>query len=196
MSQTMLNIIENSKNRISKTFFRIVRVDDSSYVIKEYSGPVKSINTMMYNGWNRHSYLKQYINEDYPIFNINDFKSTDGFTIEKKSDDDLLRLELMEFIEYYNLNQNLFLKVKELKKFALRFCDVSFASFETFSNYQETIIAKLNQLNVPAIDKVKYQSMLVSLVNDVYLELDKLNIEKSRLFFDNKFKYFFSLIKD
>ena len=105
----MLNIIENSKNRISKTFFRIVRVDDSSYVIKEYSGPVKSINTMMYNGWNRHSYLKQYINEDYPIFNINDFKSTDGFTIEKKSADDLLRLELMEFIEYYNLNQNLFL---------------------------------------------------------------------------------------
>lgn len=196
MSQTMLDIIENSKKRISKTFFRIVKIDDSSYIIKEYSGPVKSIKTMMYNGWNRHSYLKQYINEDYPIFNINDFKSTNGFTIEKKSDDDLLCLELMEFIEYYNLNKNLFLKVKELKKFTLRFCDVSFSSFDSFSNYQETIITKLNQLNVSITDKVKYQSMLVSLVNDVYLELDKLNIEKSRLFFDNKFKYFFSLIKD
>lgn len=196
MSQTLLNIIENSKKKIAKTFFRIIQIDDSSYTIKEYSGPVKSVQTMMYNGWNRHTYLEKYITEDYPIFNINDFKSIDGYTIEKKSTEDLLRLELMEFIEYYNLNQNLFLKMKEFKKFAIQFCESPFSAFDSFSSYKDTINSNILKLNIPSGDKIKYQSMLISIINDIYLELDKLNIEKSRLFFDNKFKYFFSLIKD
>jgi hypothetical protein len=195
MKHDLFEIMEVSKKRISKTFFRIVK-SDNSYVLREYVGPTKSIQTMMCEGWNRHTYLTKYINEDYPVFNLNDFKSNDGFTIEKKTNEDFLKGELLEIIEYYNLNQNLFNYVKEFKKIANNLSGNTFLKFERFSDYYDSILKQISILNVPNADKVKYQSTLTSIINKIYLELDKLNIEKSRLVFENKFKYFLSLIKE
>lgn len=195
MSEALINIIEASKKHLSKTFFRIVKVDDS-YIIKEYKGVIKSVQTMMYEGWNRHQYLANFINEDYPVFKLSDFKSTNGFTIEKKSENELLKAELMEFIEYFNLNQNLYLKMKELKQFIVNFLSISFTQYEKFSDLNKSIETSISSLTISSNEKIKFQFSYVSLVNDIYLELDKLNIEKSRLFFENKFKYFLSIIKD
>lgn len=195
MKHDLFEIIELSKKKLSKTFFRIVKSDDS-YVIKEYVGPTKSVQTMMFNGWNRHSYLIKYINEEYPIFKLSDFKSNDGIRIEKKTNEDVLKNELMEIIEYYNLNQKLFSNVKDFKRIVSNFVTVNFLSYDNFSSYYEAVLKYISLLNISSADKLKYQSSLISLVNDIYLELDKLNIEKSRLVFENKFKYFLSLIKE
>lgn len=195
MSDTVSNAIKISKDKLSKTFFRIVKNGDS-YSIIEYSGLMKSSKTMMFNGWNRHEYLKKYITEDYPIFNVNDFVSFDGIVIEKKTKEELLKSEIIKFIEYYKLNQNLFIKMKEFKTFVLSFCNENFLVFNKFSNYKEAIDNKICQLNIPATEKIKYQSTLIYLINDIYLELDKLKIERSRLFFEDNFKFFLTLIKD
>ena len=93
MKKDISEIINNSKSKLQKTFFRIVSLNNN-YVIKEYYGPTKSVTTMMKEGWNRHAYLVNYINEAYPHFNIADFKSTDGIKIEKTSATDKFKTAL------------------------------------------------------------------------------------------------------
>ena len=78
MKRTLQDMIQLTKKKIESTFFKIVKTGDKNnpFIIKEYFGPLKSVKTMMNEGWNRHSYLVDYIDEEYPVFKLSDFKTT------------------------------------------------------------------------------------------------------------------------
>lgn len=196
MKKSLNDIIESSKQRLQKSFFRIIKIDDSpTYTIKEYFGPMKSLTKMMKSGWNRHTYLKEFISEDYPIFNILDFKSTDGITIEKKNEIDLIKEELTEYIEYFKINQKLYDNVKGLKEFLYQFGLTNFGKYKVFSELQNDFLIVLSNTVPNLVDKQKFNSIFINYLNEIYLNLELVNIESSRLFFENKFKYLLSLIK-
>lgn len=194
MKKDISEIINNSKRKLQKTFFRIVSLNNN-YVIKEYYGPIKSVTTMMKEGWNRHAYLTNYINEAYPHFNIADFKSTDGIKIEKISDTDKLKNELNEFIEYYKMSPKLYENVRKLKVFLTQFNISNIGKYFSFNDLKNDLLAILNNYSSNAIDKQKYNLVFSDIINSIYMELETLNIENSHVFFDKKFKYFISLIK-
>jgi hypothetical protein len=197
MKKTLQMVIKSSKGKIDSSFFKIVKTEDEKnpYIIQEYFGPLKSLTTMMKNGWNRHSYLKDFINEDYPVFKLSDFKSTNGFRIEKKTDIDLLKNELERYTEYFKVNNKLYESLKTLKDFLGQFGVANFIKYQTFSDVKNDFMALLNRNMINATDKQKYNAIFIDILNNVYYNLEIINISTPRVFFENKFMYLLSLIK-
>jgi hypothetical protein len=197
MKKSLQDIIESSKLRLQKSFFQIIKDDNSltKYSIKEYFGPMKSVTTMMKHGWNRHPYLKKYINDEYPVFNIFDFKSVDGITIEKKSEVDVITAELNQYLELFQLNKKLFESTKNLKEFLNQFGFSNYGKYKVFSELQNDFLIILGNNISNQVDKQKFNSFFVTLLNEVYINLELVNISSPRSFFENKFMYLFSLIK-
>lgn len=193
MNNNLTNVIELTKKKLSLTFFKIVKSSDK-YEIKEYTGPIKTIHEMMLNGWNIHAYLVKYIDEDYPIFNIFDFKSNDGLIIEKKSDVDFMTEELNEYIQFFKRNPKLFNSIKSMKEFLQQFGISNFGKYKNFSSLQNDFIMLLNNVSNNT-DKQKFNSFFLNLLNDIYMNLEVVNVFHPRLFFENKFIYLISLIK-
>lgn len=184
-------IILKSKEKVRSSFFRILK-DDDSFIIKEYIGPKKSLYKMRNEGWLKFDSLEKEINESYPIFNINDFKAVDDHTIERKTEQDLLKEELTKFLKYYELSNALYESVKNLKKL-LMVLSFQYMNYARFKDVQDNFLGYLNGSN--RLDSSKYLSMFSMYTNDVYLQLENLKISNPRKLFDEKFNYFFALIK-
>jgi hypothetical protein len=197
MKKTLQDMIQLSKKKLETTFFKIVKIDDKTnqFVIKEYFGPLKSTNTMMREGWNRHMYLSDYINEDYPVFKLSDFKTTNGFRIEKKTETDLLTIELDKYTKYFTTNPKLYESLKRLKEFLQQFGISNFLKYQTFSDVRNDFIVILSRNIQSQSDKQKFNSIFIDFLNDVYLNLELVNVFASRSFFESKFMFLLSLIK-
>jgi hypothetical protein len=197
MMRTIQETIQHSKKKLENTFFSIKKIDEENnkFIIKEYFGPLKSIKTMMANGWNKHSYLTDYINEDYPVFKLSDFKSINGFEIVKKSEIDILTVELDKYSKYFQVNQKLYEAVKKLKDFLCQFGISNFMKYQRFSDVKNDFLIILSKNLQSSSDKQRLNSIFIEILNDVYINLELVNVLSSRLFFENKFMFLLSLVK-
>lgn len=178
---------------LNHTYFRIVK-DDDSWRIEQYDGPMKYPGTMMREGWNIHPYLSSFISNEYPIFKMSDFFSSDGISIEKKSDEELMKEELYEYIELFNMNRALATAIRQFKNFAVKI----YPDFIKCANFAEAIskmTSIVNNVSASQLDKANMLLNLTQLENEIFKELDKMHFEDARNFFDLKFKYFFMLIR-
>lgn len=188
-----LDVIERSKKKIASSYFKITKKDDA-YQIKQYFGPKYSLSTMMTKGWNIHSYLSNFITDEYPVFNLEDFISDDGIKIRKKTSNEKIKETLKEYVEYYKLNENLAKTIKKLKTFILSI-GVNFNDFSSFDSLSKSIFIKINNLNISQIDKAN----LITEFNDLRIQtfemLETVGIERCHLFFNDSFKMFFILVE-
>lgn len=191
------DIIKKSKFEVLKKFFKIRKLDSGKFVIDEYNGITKSKQIMESDGWYLHPYLVNYINEDYPIFNVLDFKSSDGKKIEKITNEDILTAELIKYYEYLKLSPSL---VENIKNFSLFLTQFNFSkniifSYNTFTDLKNNFYLKLNNYSLQQNEIEKYNLIFLNFVNEILLNLEKIKINNSHLFWENKFKYFFTLIE-
>ena len=184
-------IIQNSKNQILSSYFKIKKNEDNSFSIVEYFGPKKSYKQMRQLGYAVFSNLLEYINEKYPIFDINDFKAVDEHTIVKKTEDDLINEEVTKIIKYYELSEPLFQSVKKLKELLI-LLSIKYFEFAKFSDLKNYILSSINS---NTMDGIKYISLFSNYVDDIYCQLEKIGVSAARDLFDNKFNYFIALIK-
>ena len=183
-------IIQNSKRRVSQSFFKIVK-NGNEYSIIKYFGPKKSLFQMMSDGWRQFDGLKNEINESYPVFDINDFKAVDERTIIKKSENDLLKEELTEFLKYFELSNNLYNAVKNLKNL-LNSLSIKYMEFEKFSDLQNAFTSSIKS---NSIEGSRYLTLFSTYVENIYLQLEKIKVSSPRDLFDKKFNYFLAFIK-
>jgi hypothetical protein len=197
MKRTLQDMIQLTKKKIESTFFKIVKTGDKNnpFIIKEYFGPLKSVRTMMNEGWNRHSYLVDYIDEEYPVFKLSDFKTTNGFRIEKKTEIDLLTAELNKYTKYFKTNPKLYEALKKLNDFLQQFGITNYMKYQTFSDVKNDFLVILSKNVQFQSDKLRFNSIFIEFLNDVYLNLELVNVASARLFFENKFMFLLSLIK-
>lgn len=188
--RTLDDIINNSKKQLSSIFYKIVK-DGDKFRIKKYAGPKKSFKTMTAEGWLSCKSLEAAINEDYPVFNLDDFKAVNENTLVKRSDQDLLQDELLLYIKYFKLSNDLYLATKNLKDL-LTILNINSEEYDNFSEIYELV---LNSMDQKRAESVKCVSLFTIYVNKIYLGLEKLNISNPRTLFDEKFNYFFALIK-
>lgn len=184
-------IILNSKRKIYETFFKITKNEDGTFSITEYVGPKKSLTRMMREGWRRFESLKNEINESYPIFDINDFKALDENTLIRKTENDLIKEELVQYMKYYELSPALFEEVKKLKDLL---ASLSFKFFE-FSSFSELQNAFNSKINSNSVEGSRYLSLFSTCVGNIYLQMEKINISSPRELFDKNFNYFIALIR-
>lgn len=183
-------IIKRSKTKLLSSFYKIIK-KDNEYKIEEYIGPKQSLRLMINNGWFRLDQFINQINESYPIFNINDFKAIDEKTIVKKSQEDYIKEELLQYLKYLNLSNKLYESLKKLKDLLVAL-SINTLHYAKFKEVDDLLNIKFNSnLN----DGTKYLTLYTAYLNEIYLELEKLNISAPRTFFNEKFNYFFSLIK-
>jgi len=178
---------------LNNAYFKIVK-DDDFWKIEQYSGLVKHPGTMMREGWNTHKYLSAYITNEYPIFRLSDFISKDGILIERKTDEDLLKEELYEYIELFNMNRSLATAVRQFKSFAIKIYP-DFLKCDNFTEAMSKMTSVINTVSASQLDKANMLMNLVQLENEIFKELDKMHFEDGRNIFDMKFKYFFMLIR-
>jgi len=194
MNISINDIITKSKNRIDNLYFRIVKKDDEDeYDIIQYVGPHKSATTMMIEGWNKFLQLKSFINVDYPVFDINDFKSIDGLNIIKKDDDDITKDAFKEILEYCNMNRNLIDAFSSLKKF-LQKIKVDFFKYKSFDEVISFSKSYIESLSLSQIDKANLIFELTNLRIKIFEELEKMNVESPVRFLSEKFKYFLMVV--
>ena len=184
-------IILKSKKKIMESFFKIVKNDDDSYSIIEYFGPKKSLAQMMKEGYKRFESLKNELNETYPIFDINDFKAIDENTLIKKTENDLIKEELVKYLKYYELSPSLYSSVKKLKELLISL-SIKYVDYNTFSELQNTFNSSINSRS---IEGSKYLTLFSTCVENVYLQMEKINISSPRDLFDKNFNYFIALIR-
>ena len=188
--KTLNEVILNTKRQLRNSFFKVIQ-DGDKFIIKEYFGPKKSLYKMHIDGWNRFDSIISEINESYPIFNIKDFKAIDKNTIVKKTEHDYLEEELVRYIKYFELSDDLFNAVKSLKEILIAL-NINYMSYGNFTDVQNIVTTTLNNNR---LDGSKYLSLFSNNVNSVYLELEKLKIRNPRNLFNEKFNFFFALIK-
>lgn len=189
--ENLEEIILNSKRRIMETFFKVIKNEDDSYSIIEYFGPKKSLAQMMKEGYRRFESLKNEINESYPIFDINDFKAIDENTLIRKSENDLIKEELVKYIKYYELSNSLYETVKKLKELMISL-SIKYVEFSSFSELQNFFNSKIN---FNTIEGSKYLTLFSTYVENIYLQLEKINISSPRELFNKNFNYFIALIR-
>ncbi len=148
---------------------------------------------MMREGWNRHPYLSKFISAEYPIFSINDFKSTDGLFITKKTEDDLMKDTFKEIYEYYNTNKALVNAFAKFKKFISKL-NVDFMKYSFFDELINAMRNDIMNMSLDQSSKATLQFELVNMMFDIHSELENTNIEKPTHFLSDKFKYFLMLI--
>lgn len=184
-------IILNSKRKIMETFYKIEKNDDDTFSIIEYFGPKKSLSQMMREGYKRFESLKNEINESYPIFDINDFKAVDLNTLIKKSENDLIKDELVKYLKYYDMSPALYEVVKKLKELLIS-RSIKYVEYNTFSELQNVFNSSFNS---NSIEGSKYLTLFSTYVEQIYLYLEKINISSPRDLFDKNFNYFIALIR-
>ena len=81
--------------------------------------------------------------------------------------------------------------VKSLKEILIAL-NINYMSYGNFTDVQNIVTTTLNNNR---LDGSKYLSLFSNNVNSVYLELEKLKIRNPRNLFNEKFNFFFALIK-
>lgn len=188
------DIIAKSKKKLENQYFKITN-SNGLFSIEQYFGLILPTSKMNQNNWYKHPYLANYINDEYPIFDIHDFESTNGVSITKKSDNTKIKDELLEYSNYFLMNPKLSVTIKSIKQF-LTLLKIDFKNFTDFSNLYEYTIKYINSLTISNLDKTNYLIIFFQNVNDFYLIIESLNIEQPRTFINNKFKYLFLLINE
>ena len=189
--KTLKNIIENSKKKVLESFFKIIKNDDNTYSILEYVGPKKSLTQMMREGYRRFESLINEINESYPILNINDFKAINETTLIKKSENDLIKEELEKYLKYYELSPELFESVKKLKELLIS-RSINYSEYSSFTEVQNLFISSVNS---NSIEGNRYLTLFSTYIQNIYLQLERINISFPRELFDKNFNYFIALIR-
>lgn len=188
--KTLNEIVQNTKNILKSTFFKVVK-DGDAFIIKEYFGPAKTAQEMHYAGWHQFNSILNEINESYPLFNLKDFKAIDENTIVKKTEQDYLEDELKIYIKYLEYSDSLYKAIKILKDL-LSALSINPMNYNKFSDLQNSLITLLNNNR---LDGSKYLMIFSNNINEVYLQLEKINVKSPRNLFNEKFKFFFALIK-
>lgn len=192
-------IIENSRKKLKSCFYKIGKDEESnSYFINEYNGPIKSVSTMICEGWI--PFPKEYLNDitiENPFFDIDNYKySKEENKIVRKTQNDFLRNELKIIQGYLNLNQSVNLKkfLNDIKSIFLMF-DIKYTKFNSFNDLMEhynNIINNSPSLNIN--EKTNYLVAMSEYSSKIYNELKNLGIFRTEEFFNKNFKYFLVLI--
>lgn len=148
---------------------------------------------MMKDGWNRHPYLAEEITADYPVFDLNDFKSEDGYRIVRRSADDEAKDTFREIVEYYSMNRRLFSAFEGLKRL-LQALKVDFMKFETFSELVSAARARIDGMQIPLNDKAELLFRLADARIAIFEELEGMNIERPLRLLSGKFRHFLLVI--
>lgn len=188
------SVIAKSKKKIANQYFKIKNAN-GIYSIEQYFGLIMPTMKMAASGWYRHPYLEKYIDETYPIFNLDDFASTNGVEIIKKDQKEKAKDELLEYSNYFSMNNKLAISIKNLKLF-LNALKIDFRKFQSFSEMITAINTFLNSLGISQLDKSNYILKFTILINDFFLQIESLKIENPRTFIDEKFKFLFLLINE
>jgi hypothetical protein len=137
--------------------------------------------------------LKNFINESYPILDINDFKSEDGICIVKKSEDDEMKDELKEIVEYYNMNRCLYAEFIGFKKI-LDALSIDFLKFQTFESLHDFVKSSIEKMSILQTDKANFMMKLAESEMSIIRELEKMNIDRPLYFLSKKFKHFLIVV--
>ena len=194
MNEALFKTIEASKKYLKSAYFQIIGQADGSFVIKQYTGPIKSTDEMMAAGYNRHLYLTSFICEEYSQFNINDFYSEDGITIRKKEASKKLEEKIQTAATYFSMNADLLNAVKTFKELLKGIMEVSYSQI-TFTEFTKKFNTTISSSSLDELTKLKYIVNYDHLINEIYSQLEICGIEKPRKFFNEQFNDFLILIK-
>lgn len=96
-----------------------------------------------------------------------------GFTLRRKTEDDRLKEELLEYIEYFNMNHKLAICIKNIKDLII-LLNIQIKQYNSFDTLSEKIVNSINTSNITNLEKanllIKYNNFLSSL----YRELEQM----------------------
>ena len=168
-------------------------IEDGSYKIVQYFGLLTGEKNMNKDGWFKGTYFAEKITADYPILNLDDFTSDNGFTLREKTEEE----KIIEKIKSYKVWAPALERGIRLHKAVLTSCGLEKLPLmcKSFSELIEKAFIGMKNLPIDGTQMTDVLQQEITAIHTILSSIYSLKVDGFGKAFETDYKYFYIMFK-